>query len=286
MKQGPASEAQALQALRGGSRDIEEQYPIRRSRGGPRSARPSHRRRGPRLNERRIGTIVTYSVRHAPGLPRGLRRRDVGRGHHGCRPRASAAGAGFDLARLDRLDAVIADAIVAHQLPGAVVVVGRGDTVVRQKPTDARSCRRRADDARHHFRHRLAHESRGHGAGHHDAGRRGTHPPHRSVAAFIPAFARYGKDRVTIRDLLTHMSGLRPDLDLAEPWTGSERRSARLRRNAHDPPGRRFVYSDINYLCSATSSAASASVPSTHLSVSGSSRRSAWRPRRFDRRLR
>src|SRR6478736_4394191 len=43
------------------------------------------------------------------------------------------AAAGFDLARLDRLDDVINDAIAAHQLPGAVVVVGRGDAVVRQK---------------------------------------------------------------------------------------------------------------------------------------------------------
>ena len=47
------------------------------------------------------------------------------------------------------------------------------------------------------------------------------------VATFIPEFAKYGKDRVTVRDLLTHMSGLRPDVDV-------ELRLARLRRS--DPP--------------------------------------------------
>src|SRR4030095_8783680 len=40
------------------------------------------------------------------------------------------------------------------------------------------------------------------------------------VATFIPEFAKYGKDRVTVRDLLTHMSGLRPDLDLGFDWLG------------------------------------------------------------------
>src|SRR5947209_19703068 len=35
-----------------------------------------------------------------------------------------------------------------------------------------------------------------------------------TVAHFIPEFARHGKDRITIRHLLTHTSGLRPDLEL------------------------------------------------------------------------
>ena len=34
------------------------------------------------------------------------------------------------------------------------------------------------------------------------------------VATFIPGFERYGKGDITIRHLLTHMSGLRPDVDL------------------------------------------------------------------------
>ena len=42
------------------------------------------------------------------------------------------------------------------------------------------------------------------------------------VATFIPGFERYGKADITIRHLLTHMSGLRPDLDLGEAWTGSD----------------------------------------------------------------
>src|SRR4051812_21316314 len=41
--------------------------------------------------------------------------------------------AGIDTERLSRIDAVVADAIAAHQLPGAVVVVGRGDAIVLRK---------------------------------------------------------------------------------------------------------------------------------------------------------
>src|ERR1700680_1077639 len=53
--------------------------------------------------------------------------------------RTATASAGFDLARLARLDAVINDAIADHKLPGAVVVVGRGDTVVMKKAFGSRA---------------------------------------------------------------------------------------------------------------------------------------------------
>ena len=58
------------------------------------------------------------------------------------------------------------------------------------------------------------------------------------VAAFIPEFGKYGKERITIRDLLTHMSGLRPDLDLADGWTGARRSdSTGVGRDAHGRAG-------------------------------------------------
>ncbi len=68
------------------------------------------------------------------------------------------------------------------------------------------------------------------------------------VSAYIPGFGRYGKQDVTVRHLLTHVSGLRPDLDLNVPFEGY----ARAIELASDevlqaPPGERFVYSDINF---------------------------------------
>ncbi len=69
------------------------------------------------------------------------------------------------------------------------------------------------------------------------------------VAKYIPEFAQNGKEEVTIRQLLTHYSGLRADLDLKPEWSGQEE-GFRL-ANAEKlvtPPGSTFLYSDINFI--------------------------------------
>jgi uncharacterized protein YbbC (DUF1343 family) len=68
------------------------------------------------------------------------------------------------------------------------------------------------------------------------------------VAAYLPEFAQNGKQDITIRELLTHYSGLAPDLDLQTPWTGRETAFAMaMAQFPANPPGSRFVYSDINF---------------------------------------
>ena len=53
---------------------------------------------------------------------------------------------------------------------------------------------------------------------------------------------------ITIRQLLTHTSGLRPDLDLREPWQGYETGIAlAVKEEPVNRPGYVFRYSDINY---------------------------------------
>src|SRR5258708_28389468 len=68
------------------------------------------------------------------------------------------------------------------------------------------------------------------------------------VARFVPEFGRYGKTGITIRHLLTHTSGLRPDLELEVEFHGADEA---IRRAVDEvpatPPGERFVYSDINF---------------------------------------
>ncbi len=69
------------------------------------------------------------------------------------------------------------------------------------------------------------------------------------VAKYIPEFAQNGKNEVTVRQLLTHYSGLRPDLDLKPYWRGTD--EAYARANAEklvNPPGAVFLYSDINFI--------------------------------------
>ena len=70
-----------------------------------------------------------------------------------------------------------------------------------------------------------------------------------AVSDYLPNFARRGKKRITLLQLLTHYSGLRPDLDLDEPWEGYETGVARAyREGLVARPGEQFIYSDINYI--------------------------------------
>lgn len=68
------------------------------------------------------------------------------------------------------------------------------------------------------------------------------------VTRYLPEY-QGGKSDITVRDLLVHFSGLRPDVDLEPRWSGY---STGIRLALIDkpvtPPGQRFVYSDINFL--------------------------------------
>lgn len=68
------------------------------------------------------------------------------------------------------------------------------------------------------------------------------------VTRYWPAFGRNGKATITVRELLTHYSGLPADLNLAPRWIGY---STALRmieaEKPTDPPGARYRYSDINF---------------------------------------
>lgn len=69
------------------------------------------------------------------------------------------------------------------------------------------------------------------------------------VSTYVPEFAANGKAGITIRHLLTHYSGLPSDLDLTEPWQGHDQaRSRTMNARPDQPAGRKFIYSDINYL--------------------------------------
>ena len=69
------------------------------------------------------------------------------------------------------------------------------------------------------------------------------------VAKYIPEFAQNGKEDITVRQLLTHYSGLEPDLDLKTLGQGKETafRMA-FAETPQEPPGSGFTYSDINFI--------------------------------------
>lgn len=68
------------------------------------------------------------------------------------------------------------------------------------------------------------------------------------VARYLPEFAQNGKQDITVRELLTHFSGLAPDLELSTQWAGHDAAfTMAMQQTPANPPGSQFVYSDINF---------------------------------------
>ena len=163
---------------------------------------------------------------------------------------AQTAPAGVDLVRLAEIDALVEQAIAAKQMPGAVVVVGRGDTVVYEKAFGQRAIAPLAEPMTIDTVFDLASLTKvvATTTAVMHLVERGTLRLTDPVASWVPGFERYGKSDVTIRHLLTHVSGLRPDVDLGDPWKGYDAAIELAKDEVlQSPPGERFVYSDINF---------------------------------------
>jgi SSS family transporter len=73
------------------------------------------------------------------------------------------------------------------------------------------------------------------------------------VVKYLPEFGVNGKEHVTIRELLTHYSGLPPDVSLKDVWGLAKPDKAEGIKRAMEAglesvPGTKFVYSDVNYI--------------------------------------
>ncbi|MEC8929294.1 MAG: serine hydrolase domain-containing protein, partial [Verrucomicrobiota bacterium] len=67
------------------------------------------------------------------------------------------------------------------------------------------------------------------------------------VAKHLPPFSGMDRNSITVRHLLTHTSGLRPDISLAG-WNGHDECIARCcAEKPRHAPGTVFIYSDINF---------------------------------------
>ncbi|WP_371856774.1 serine hydrolase domain-containing protein [Gandjariella thermophila] len=69
------------------------------------------------------------------------------------------------------------------------------------------------------------------------------------VARYLPEFATSGKGAITVEQLLTHTSGLEPDLPLWRDWPDIPSRfKAVLDVAPVNPPGSTYLYSDLNMI--------------------------------------
>jgi len=161
-----------------------------------------------------------------------------------------SAQVSVDSSRFAKIDEVINADIADKKLPGAVVVVGQGDAIHYRKVYGNRALVPAVEPMTMDTVFDMASLTKVVATTSAvmmlvEDGRIRLSDP---VAQFIPEFAKYGKNRVTIRHLLTHMSGLRPDVDLADPWVGYDAAIQLANEEVlMAPPGRNFVYSDIGF---------------------------------------
>jgi uncharacterized protein YbbC (DUF1343 family)/CubicO group peptidase (beta-lactamase class C family) len=157
---------------------------------------------------------------------------------------------GFDAARLARLDPVINAAIKEKLLPGAVLLVGRGERTVLLKAYGNRAVVPAVEPMTVDTIFDVASLTKAVATATSvmQLVEQGRIRLTDRVSTHVPGFGKYGKQEITIRHLLTHVSGLRPDLDLALEFEGHEEAIRRASEEVLEaPPGERFVYSDINF---------------------------------------
>ena len=147
------------------------------------------------------------------------------------------------------IDRLLAEAMADGRTPGAVVLVGRGDAVVFEKAYGRRAVVPTVEPMTLDTIFDLASLTKvvATTTAVMQLMEQGRIRLNDTVASHIPGFERHGKSGITIRHLLTHVSGLRPDVDL-HPWTGYRTAiDLALEEVPASAPGERFVYSDINF---------------------------------------
>lgn len=145
---------------------------------------------------------------------------------------------------------LIEAAISRHELPGAVVLVGRGDAVLYRGAFGQRAVRPAPEAMTEDTIFDLASLTKvvATTTSVMKLVEEGRIRLNDRVTQFLPEFGRYGKDGITIAHLLTHTSGLRPDLELEIEFHGADEAIRRaIEEVPTSPPGERFVYSDINF---------------------------------------
>jgi uncharacterized protein YbbC (DUF1343 family)/CubicO group peptidase (beta-lactamase class C family) len=154
----------------------------------------------------------------------------------------------YDFSQIDR---IADDGIAAKKFPGAVVIVGHGGHVVFHKAYGNRTLMPQPEAMRECTVFDVASLTKVLATAPavmqlYEQGRFLLNDP---VAKYLPEFAANGKQDITIRQLLTHYSGLPADLSLEDTWEG---KGEGLRRAFNSTPitapGVQFRYSDINFI--------------------------------------
>lgn len=153
--------------------------------------------------------------------------------------------------KFSAIDRIVEDGIAAKKFPGAVVIVGHGGHVVFHKGYGHRALMEHPEPMTEDTVFDVASLTKVLATAPsvmllYQQGRFLLNDP---VAKYLPEFAANGKQDITIRQLLTHYSGLPADLSLEGTWEGKQEGLRRVYGIAPvTAPGVQFRYSDLNFI--------------------------------------
>src|SRR5579871_4384323 len=153
--------------------------------------------------------------------------------------------------QLGAVDTIINQAIADGNIPGAVLVVGHDGKVIYRKAYGSRALEPKRELMTVDTIFDLASRTKVIATTTAvmqlvEQGKVRLNDP---VAKYLPEFAQNGKEDITVRQLLTHYSGLAPDVELT-PAFDSKEAAYRLAfaEAPQQAPGSGFIYSDTNFI--------------------------------------
>lgn len=154
-------------------------------------------------------------------------------------------------AQLGAVDSIVNQAITEGNIPGAVLLVGHNGKVIYRKAYGSRALEPKREPMTVDTIFDMASLTKVIATTTAvmqlmEQGKIRLNDP---VAKYLPEFAQNGKEDITIRQLLTHYSGLAPDIELTPAFDSKE--SALRLAYAETPaqaPGSGFIYSDTNFI--------------------------------------
>lgn len=163
----------------------------------------------------------------------------------------SPEAVGLISSQLKRIDTAVAEAIKAEEIPGAVVLVARHGQIAYFEAFGNRAIQPSVEPMTRDTIFDVASLTKV----------VATAPSimllvekgglrlEDKVQRYLPKFTGGGKSNITVRQLLTHHSGLPPDFDLSRKWFGYPAALEELWKVKTDfEPGKDFSYSDIGFI--------------------------------------
>ena len=181
-----------------------------------------------------VFALIFYSFANAQGLPVAL-------------PQT----VGMSAEKLNRIDALVEKDIADKKLPGAVVIVGHKGKIVYRKAFGNRALVPNVEKMTVDTIFDVASLTKpiATATSIMILVERGQIRLSDTIGKFIPEIQDENAKKVTILQLLTHVSGYAPDFDLREKWTGREGMlQALYKEKLKQPAGTKFVYSDIGFI--------------------------------------